>query len=150
MSTKLVRESLSFTRGQEPKKSLGIGMYANPEKRKQAQIHVYKHSNWARKPTDLEEVHSSSYLTQVTPELADILNYIDIIPPEVFTLSSQTFNHQNYKDPNNEKVLISQEVPEEFSGEIYGVYADNEIDEGANYLMDTQGSDYPRYVTRID
>ena len=97
---------------------------------------------------DLEEINHSSYTTHITGEMLGEMDYIDIIPPEEFSLSNVKMDYRNLKNPSNIKVISLQKVPEKYRIGIWGVYAEG--DEDANYLMNCEGADNPRYVTKLE
>ena len=134
----LVKESIEeFKRGQEPQKGLNIGrgsaeMAEKREEERQARIILSEKCNWNKKPSNLSEVHNKNYgATLVTDGIMQLLEdgAVEEIPMDDYYLKEN---------------IYEDEVPEKYRMDIFLVWDE---EEGFQYLIDTSGYNYPRYLT---
>ena len=141
---KLVRESLEFERGRDPKDAMGIGSWRDgykidkePEYPPPDDGYVridFKGDewNWRKKAFDPSDMRES----EVTPDMQEKLEGLPVV----------TF--KNYYESGNITGLFG-DWPEDFPYIRTPFLANVLEDEGRTFLIEQEGYYYPRYMTEL-
>ena len=144
MRVKIVRESVNFKRGQDPKATMGIGEFSKgyrTDKDPDYDTSLSKYYRfdfedeswgWSKKTFDPDEISK----TKVNPEKEKTLVKLPVV----------TFLY--YWETNGIPGMFGDWAPD-FPYTRTPFIANTLEEEGRSYLIEPEGYDYPRYITEL-